>query len=213
MGPDLTPLTTPRSLTSQTVSSLQDFGPVVASDGENFLVAWERVDHLFPGVGSPTAQSRIVTRLFNSGLSPQTVEAVLPIDYSVTTTQFSPRPRLSMAATWIGDAYRVLWVRPDGTLRRADFSATGALIADSVQTVATNALTATRTRPASPMTQSAANISSSIRTIAARLSARSLTTATIAARRVWSAPEQHHVSAYHPHRTCLAHQLASGSAD
>lgn len=119
-------------------TAAEDWGPVAASDGTNFLVAWERT--VFQS-GDDQVESRIVVRRFNSAGSPAGAELVLPVEQSVGVSSYSPRPLLSLDAAWVGDAYRVIWRLSNGDLRVADFDRGGALIADSTRTLTSDTRT------------------------------------------------------------------------
>lgn len=139
VGPDGSARAARADLSAPSGTAEEDWGPAVASDGADFLVAWERTNTVLQA-GDDLAQSRIVVRRFDSAGSPSGAEVALPVEQSVAVSGYAPQPYLRLDAAWVGDAYRVIWRLSNGDLRAADFDRSGALIADSTRTLASDTL-------------------------------------------------------------------------
>ena len=100
-----------------------DFQPVVASDGINFLVAWERVtqDQVSPGV----MYSQLVTRLYNGDGTALGDEQVFGKVVVSSTLYWNSYLKLDVA--WIGEAYRVA-MHENSNLDIFDFNSAGVLL-------------------------------------------------------------------------------------
>ncbi|CAA9261089.1 MAG: hypothetical protein AVDCRST_MAG93-2188, partial [uncultured Chloroflexia bacterium] len=101
----------------------QDYRPVVASDGQNFLVAWERV--------SPRlSNAQIYVRRFTKdGLALGSERLVDSVYYENPTRVASAQLDL----VWIGDRYRLAW-KPAASsdLRMVDLQSTSAIIGSPI---------------------------------------------------------------------------------
>ncbi|MCE7985168.1 MAG: hypothetical protein DYG89_28680 [Caldilinea sp. CFX5] len=131
------------------------FHPVVASDGTNFLVAYEGIQQRRVGTTSVLyfMSSRIVARRFDVNGNPLGNAASLP-SADVTAGLANPLriSYLNLDVAWIGDAYRVLWSQPkpgqpNNILQVADFDAAGAVIAGSQRTLTGDVKAGDQTAP------------------------------------------------------------------
>ncbi|MFV9507238.1 MAG: LamG-like jellyroll fold domain-containing protein [Oscillochloridaceae bacterium umkhey_bin13] len=138
LGPDASVRAPRRDFSNPGGTTAEDWGPVVASDGRDFLVAWERTRTVGNNPNTEV-ESQIVVRRFNRIGLPISDEVVLPVDQRERVIRYSPAPRLELDVAWIGGVYKVIWHRSDNTLRTADFDRDGNLVANSLRTLATRA--------------------------------------------------------------------------
>ncbi|MCX6047700.1 MAG: LamG domain-containing protein [Chloroflexi bacterium] len=149
---DPQPVQTPEFvLTQDNIFWSWDFHPVVATDGSTFLVAWERVTQRITTGQNPNLyfmSSQIVTRRFDANGN------ALGNEVALAATEVTPGlanpvriSYLNLDIAWVGDAYRVLWSQPNGSLQVADFTPTGASITGSQHTIATDVKTGEQAPP------------------------------------------------------------------
>ncbi|NJM08102.1 hypothetical protein HC891_20815 [Candidatus Gracilibacteria bacterium] len=92
----------------------RDFTPVVASNGQNFLVAWERVSATVSGNQS-TMHSQIIARLVDSNGTPLGDEVAVGQRASYPVPEYAPRSYAQLDLAWIGDSYRLVWKHEQST--------------------------------------------------------------------------------------------------
>jgi hypothetical protein len=98
----------------------RDFTPVVASNGQGFLVAWERVYPNTSGLIN-TMYSQIMARLVDANGNPVGDEVAVGAPASRPVPIFAPLGYAQLDVAWIGDSYRLVWKHDQSTtIRRAD---------------------------------------------------------------------------------------------
>jgi Ca2+-binding RTX toxin-like protein len=97
-----------------------DFRPVVASDGQGFVAAWERVSINNSG---DLATSRIIARQFGADGKPQGGEQQIDtFDLSIPAST-APRSFALLDLAWVGSRYRLAWKSTDrGEIRVRDLA-------------------------------------------------------------------------------------------
>ncbi|MDQ2998993.1 MAG: hypothetical protein M3R61_18330, partial [Chloroflexota bacterium] len=125
IGPDGAVQQGPFAISQTTSGASQNYRPVIASDGTNFLVAWQRTipyTRQLTQIDSTVAfQTELMTRLFDAAGTPLTNESMLPNDridlytsnagsigFETTSILNSRRDRLNdLSLAWVGTRYRL----------------------------------------------------------------------------------------------------------
>ncbi|MBW7883682.1 MAG: LamG domain-containing protein, partial [Caldilineaceae bacterium] len=117
LAPDGTVLVPQHDLSSYAGNpyTVEFYRPTVASDGKDFLVAWERTIlplGAFRSAGNTTAQDAIVTRRFAGDGSPLSNNTLVTGSEATTTIavqnhQLAQRSRARLVLNWVGDRYQL----------------------------------------------------------------------------------------------------------
>ncbi|MCE7989828.1 MAG: hypothetical protein DYG89_52445, partial [Caldilinea sp. CFX5] len=119
------PVTFPTSpLAVAATQQRRSYAPVVASDGTNFMVAYESRN-------SAEAASYVVQPVSSAGV------AGAPTLATLGNLTFDTQHRLGVDLAWMGSRYRVLYARL-GELAYKDYTTTGAAVADGPWSLANN---------------------------------------------------------------------------
>lgn len=102
----------------------RNYAPVVASDGTNFMVAYESRN-------SAEAASYVVQPVTSAGV------AGAPTLAALGNLVFDTQHRLGVDLAWLGSRYRVLYAR-QGELAYKDYTTTGTAVADGPWSLAAN---------------------------------------------------------------------------